>query len=330
MTIEIKQIVDAWKNDEPKYKELGGLVSTFLKSTITECEILPEISSRTKELLSIVKKIKRKRREKGREDYSYVNLNDKLGVRIICTFQGEIEMIDTYLHKYFTIKKVERKKETLDVKTLDYISNHYDACINASLKQFSKSTHLKDLVFEIQVRTLNQHAWANAAHSLSYKQEADIPPSLIRKVYRLLSLYEIADDEFSAVNKALIEHPDNCVYIMLKKLESKIYKYAQVDFDREISLYTLKILFRYLNSQETQTALREIEAFIKNNEEKIQRIFTENSERYFEIPLLTQPEVFLIWFCLEKFPYSITDNWVNDFDNEELDQITTLWGKTID
>lgn len=328
--MDIKQISEAWKVDEPKYKELGGLVYTFLKSTITECEILPEISYRPKELLSIVKKIKKKKREKDRENYSYNDLNDKLGVRIICAFQEEMDVIDIFLHKYFDIKKVERKKENLDIKTLDYISNHYDASIKLSVKQFNKHHQLKDLVFEIQVRTLNQHAWANSAHSLSYKQETDIPPSLMRKVYRLLSLYEIADDEFSAVNKSLIEHPDNYVYAMLKKLESKTYKYAQIDYDRETSLYTLRILLGYLTSQETQSAFREIEAFIKTNEEKIQRIFSENMERYFEIPLLTQPEIFLIWFSLERFPYSITDNWIDDFDNEELEQIKTLWGNLID
>lgn len=328
--MDINQIAKEWKVDEPKYKELAVLVSSFLKSTITECEILPEISARTKELLSIVKKIKKKRREKGRENYSYRDLNDKLGVRIICTFQEDMETIDIYLNKYFVIKKVEKKKETLDVKTLDYISNHYDASIKPSVKYFCKQTDLQELVFEIQVRTLNQHAWANTAHSLSYKQEADIPSSLMRKVYRLLSLYEIADDEFSAVNAALIKHPDNRVYTLLKTLESKFYKYAQVDYDRETSLFTLKILLGYLSENEIQIVLKELEVFIKTNEDKIQRIFEDNKERYFEIPFLTQPEIFLIWFCLEKFFYSIVDNWVDDFDSDELEKITTLWGKTID
>lgn len=328
--MDIKQIAKEWEIEEPKYKELGGLVSSFIKSTITECEILPEISYRTKELLSIVKKIKKKKREEGRENYSFQDLNDKLGVRIICTFQEEMVTIDTYLNKHFVIKKVEKKKETLDVKTLDYISNHYDACIKLSEKQFSKYPHLQGLVFEIQVRTLNQHAWANTAHSLSYKQEADIPSSLMRKVYRLLSLYEIADDEFSAVNASLIMHSDNRVYTLLKKLESKFYKYAQVDFDRETSLFTIRILLGYLSEEEVQSVFKELESFIKTSEEKIQRIFEENKSRYFEIPFLTQPEIFLIWFCLEKFSYSITDNWVDDFDNDELEQIITLWGKTID
>ena len=326
--MNIEQIVGSWKDDKPKYEELGTQVFSFIKSTITECEILPEVSYRPKELLSIVKKIKKRQRETP--NYSYSSLNDKLGVRVVCSFQEEMEVIDKYLYKYFEIKKVEKKKEELNFKTLDYISNHYDACIKLNIQEFSTCVHLKDLVFEIQVRTLNQHAWANTAHALSYKQEIDIPSSLNRKIYRLLSLYEIADDEFSIVNRALIEHPDNTIYKLLKNLESKIYKYAQVDYDRETSIYTLRIITQYLDADQVKTAFEKIEDFILTNEIKIQRIFKESKERYFEIPFLTQPEIFLVWYCLENFSFAIKDNWVNDFDPSELEQISNLWGTQIE
>lgn len=325
--MDIKQIADSWEKDKPKYDELGRLISAFIKSTITDYEILPEVSYRTKELLSIVKKIKKKLREK---EYSYNHINDKLGLRIICTFNDEMQKIDEYLHKYFDIKRVERKQESLDFNKLGYISNHYDAGIKTSIRQFSKHNHLKDLVFEIQVRTLNQHAWSNTAHSLSYKQEADISPTLKRKVYRLLSLYEIADDEFSAVNKALIESPGSNVYKLLRKLESKVYKYAQVDYDRESSLFVIDIILGFLSENEIQTVFKEIDDFIQTHDKKIQRIFDENRNRFFEIPFLTQPDIFFIWFCLEKFPFSITDNWDTNFVNFELEQIQTLWGTQID
>lgn len=120
------------------------------------------------------------------------------------------------------------------------------------------------------------------------------------------------------------------LYTLLKKLKSKFYKYTQVDHDRETSLFIIKILISYLSEEEVQIIFKELESFIKTNKEKIQRIFKENKDRYFEIPFLTQPQIFLIWFCLEKFPYSITDNWIDDFDSDELEQITTLWGKIID
>lgn len=324
--MNVQEIADLWKQDEPKYKELGEIVSSFIKSKITEIEILPEISSRTKDLLSIVKKVKKKIRKK---EYSYSHLNDKLGIRIICTFQTEMESIDEFLHKYFDIKFVEKKKDNLDVKTLDYISNHYDATIKTNIKEFKRFKHYSDLIFEIQVRTLNQHAWANTAHTLSYKQEAELPQSLMRKVYRLLSLYEIADDEFSIVNKSLIENSDTVVYGILRQLEGKTYKYAKIDFDRVTSLFVIRKVLGYLSQIQIHNVKINLDKFILENNKKIETIFKYNKDRFFEIPILSQPEIFLLWYCLEKFPYSITDNWCDDFDIDELEQIKTLWGKEI-
>jgi putative GTP pyrophosphokinase len=327
MPVNIKEIAQAWEQDEPKYKELGKAVAGFIKEEITLYEILPEVTYRPKELLSIIKKIKKKQREKK---YDYENLNDKLGIRIVCTFIEDLEKVDVFLRENFNIKNIEYKKEALDFDKLDYISNHYDASVKSDLKAFRAFDKYKDLVFEIQVRTLNQHAWSNTAHSLSYKQEADIAPLLKRRVYRLLSLYEIADDEFSAVNKALLSNPDNKVYALLRKLEGKIYKFGRVDFDRETTLYTLRTLLNFFSDEEMQQLLIGIDDFIAINEAKIQGIFAENQSRYHEIPLLTQPEIFVIWFALEKFPFSIDDNWDNEFDRSELEQIQTLWGKIID
>jgi ppGpp synthetase/RelA/SpoT-type nucleotidyltranferase len=326
MLINIQEICELWQIDEPKFKDLGKLVYMFICNKITECEILPTIIYRTKELLSIIKKIKKKSTQKV---YSYSNLNDKLGIRIICTFQEEMDIIDRFLKKYFIIKKAEYKKSELDFNRLDYISNHYDVTIKTDINFFSKYNHYKDLIFEIQVRTLNQHAWSESAHTLSYKQEAELPSYLNRRVYRLLSLYEIADDEFSAVNQVLISNPDTPVYTLIRKLEGKIYKYAQIDYDRDISLITLKKIISWLKVEEVLQLIAGIDEFIRVNDKKIDEIFNENRLRFFEIPFLTQPEIFIIWFGLENFYFTFRDNWANDFDSFELEQISTLWGKQI-
>mgnify|MGYP000588550652 CR=1 FL=1 len=68
-----------------------------------------------------------------------------------------------------------------------------------------------------------------------------------------------------------------------------------------------------------------IELFIINNDAKIQHIFNDNRSRYAEIPLLTQPEIFIIWYGLEKYPFSITDNWDSFFDEDELEIVQNLW-----
>lgn len=327
MSLPIHTIAKKWEKDEPKYNELGQHIAAFIKQEISNLEIFPEVTFRTKELLSIIKKIKKKQREKA---YDYNSLKDKLGIRIICMFSEDMDKIDRFLHDNFNIINAEYKKQALDFNTLDYISNHYDSKIKLANGAFKNLKKHKDFVFEIQVRTLNQHAWSNAAHTLSYKQEAGIPDNLKRKVYRLLSLYEIADDEFSSVNNALLSDPDNKVYTLLRKLEGKIYRFARVDFDRELSFIQLKILLSFFSETHQNHLISGIDNFIKKHEQKIRDIFDDNQSRYFEIPFLTQPEIFLVWYGLEEFFFNIDDNWENEFDRFELEQIQTLWGDSID
>ncbi|MBW7941031.1 MAG: hypothetical protein H3C64_01230 [Candidatus Kuenenia stuttgartiensis] len=326
--VNVQEIVDLWNEEQPKYENLGKIVCTFIKNKITDYELLPEIQYRTKELLSIIKKIKKKQSHK---EYSYHHLKDKLGIRIICSFQEEMKIIDEFLKRYFTIKNIEYKQENLDFDKLDYVSNHYDVQINLGINEFKSHTELGDFVFEIQVRTLNQHAWSNTAHFLSYKQDKELPPKLKRRIYRLLSLYEIADDEFSGVNKILSAYRESHSNILLlKKLEGKFYKYAKIDFDREISLNTIDILLSYYeNEVSLNQAITGIDSFIIGNEQKIQRIYDENRHRFYEILFLTQPEIFIIWYMLQNDPFTLEDNWRNDFEEEDLEQIKTLWGNDL-
>ncbi|NVO09092.1 MAG: hypothetical protein HXX16_03930 [Bacteroidales bacterium] len=325
--INVKEIVDFWNAEQPKYENLGKIVNDFIKNKITDYEILPEIHYRTKELLSIIKKVKKKQAQK---EYSYQNINDKLGIRIICTFQEELEIIDTFLKNNFVIKNVEYKQENIDFNKLDYVSNHYDVTINCSIKEFKKQNELENLVFEIQVRTLNQHAWSNTAHSLSYKQETDLPNKLKRKVYRLLSLYELADDEFSAVNEALKSYQDNPIYNLLKKIEGKFYKFARFDYDKETSLKDINTILSYFETDKAkQELINNIESFVTNSEVKIQKIYDENRSRFHEILLLTQPEIFIIWYMLQNNSFTIEDNWQNDFDADDLEQVKILWGNEL-
>lgn len=195
MIIDIDEISKQWKLDEPQLDILGQQVVSLLKKGLFAVELHPEISYRTKEIQSIIKKIQKKQKEKT---YGYNDLRDRLGIRIVCPFLSDLSTIDTFLKKNFKIRKEEKKKEKIDFNKLDYQSNHYDVSVKQELINFDPN-----FIFEIQVRTMNQHAWANSAHILYYKQDIMLPDEMKHKIYRLLSLYELADEEFAKVNEYL-------------------------------------------------------------------------------------------------------------------------------
>jgi hypothetical protein len=63
----------------------------------------------------------------------------------------------------------------------------------------------RDLRFEIQVRTIAQHAWATVDHKLRYKRESDVPPELQRDLWRLSAVFELADKQFSDIRRHTAE-----------------------------------------------------------------------------------------------------------------------------
>jgi putative GTP pyrophosphokinase len=316
------EIASSWEEEKPIFEEIGAKTSLFLKNEILNHEIYPEITYRTKELLSIVKKIQRKSKEKA---YHFNDLKDKLGVRIVCSFSSDLDIVDKIIRQNFHIEKAEYKKEELEFDKLDYTSNHYDLKINSKKIIFENFEEIKNKTIELQVRSINQHAWSSSAHILTYKKEAEIPKNLQRRVYRLLSLYEIADDEFSNINYELKEKENGLVYNYIRKLEGKIFKYAKVDFDRQMSISTLKHLFSPFNIEKQKSLTENVLLFVTENDKKIENIFKNYSNKFFRNPILTQPEIFLIFYMMDYHISTLEDIYTNELDYEELEKIKGIW-----
>jgi putative GTP pyrophosphokinase len=56
--------------------------------------------------------------------------------------------------------------------------------------------NIKNIPFEIQVRTIAMDAWANISHYLDYKTEQDIPTELKRDFHALSGMFYVADKHF--------------------------------------------------------------------------------------------------------------------------------------
>jgi hypothetical protein len=63
----------------------------------------------------------------------------------------------------------------------------------------------KNLVAEIQVRTILQHAWAEMEHDIRYKSAKESPPLVNQKFTSLAGLIEIADREFQMIQDEITE-----------------------------------------------------------------------------------------------------------------------------
>ena len=140
-----------------------------------------QIESRTKTFESIVDKCKRKEIT-ANDDLS--NIHDLTGIRIITNHRSEYHAVSDIIDKHLDIIPglSEDKSNQLDYNVFDYLSIHKTARIPKSLCSELEWGYCEDFSFEVQIRTILQHAWALTSHEILYKREDIIPKKIKRRI----------------------------------------------------------------------------------------------------------------------------------------------------
>lgn len=152
---------------------------------------------------------------------------DLIGIRIICPFLQNLDEVEKLLIKNFSIIEVERKGANRTFYEFGYESTHVLAVIPESFKVGLLLP--RDLIFEVQIRTILQDAWAEVEHELIYKFEFspfDFP--LKRKFASINASLNLADILFQEVRDA-----QNSLNTELDKRREQFYSRAD-DFTNEI------------------------------------------------------------------------------------------------
>ena len=78
--------------------------------------------------------------------------------------------------------------------------------LGKSRERLSEYMGLTNLPFEIQIRTVLQHAWAELAHDRSYKFSGKLRDDLQRRVNLCSAILEMMDREFVSIVKEVDEY----------------------------------------------------------------------------------------------------------------------------
>lgn len=189
-----------YEKARPDYARLTAKLQLLLTELIAARGIgVHLIESRTKEVASFREKI-------TRASKAYIDplteLEDLSGIRIITYYQDDADAIGALIRTEFLVQSVSGAADAESPEEFGYRSAHYIVRLSDARASLVEWGGLSGLKAEIQVRTVLQHAWAAISHKLQYKREQDVPQTLRRKLSRLSALFEIADDEFSALKNA--------------------------------------------------------------------------------------------------------------------------------
>ncbi len=223
------------QNAKKWYNENKGLIESSAKKIegilidILHAKKVPfqSIVCRVKDEKSFLEKI-------SKNKYQTVDdIKDIIGIRIITYTNIEVEQICNLIEDELSVDSANsvNKAEALEENKVGYISVHYVAKLNETRIRLPEYEMMKDTCFEIQVRTLLQHAWAEVEHDRGYKfVGGQLPKELKRRFYLLAGNLELLDREFeNLVND--INNYDEYVKAEIKK----------GNYNLEINAVSLKI-----------------------------------------------------------------------------------------
>ena len=164
------EIEKRYESYRPAFNEILDKIENLLKQKIN-LPSNPTYKARIKSFPSYYKKILRQKAKESSESIELVTLTDMIGIRVICAFVEDLALVEKQVVESFDVKEIERKGADQSFKEFGYESVHILIAIPENcLPESGISPELrKNLVCEIQVRTILQDAWAEVEHELIYK-----------------------------------------------------------------------------------------------------------------------------------------------------------------
>ena len=175
---------------DERARRLGSLVEDLLSG---HGVYVHTVSARCKDVDSLRAKL-RKKAYKNPEQQA----TDLLGVRVITYYQDDVDTAVRYLKQDFDIdlKKSIDKRTALDLYEFGYRSVHLIARLTKARSRQPDFKLLANVCWEIQVRSVLEHAWAELNHEMIYKGGYDYPDLIKRQFAAVAGTLELLDGQF--------------------------------------------------------------------------------------------------------------------------------------
>ncbi|WP_042356462.1 GTP pyrophosphokinase [Bacillus rubiinfantis] len=193
---DLEQFLAPYKQavDELKIKLRGMRTQFDLDSSHSPIEF---VTGRVKPIASILDKAN----QKGIPlDQLEEKIQDIAGLRIMCQFVEDIHLVVGLLRNRNDFKIIEERDYISHKKTSGYRSYHV-------VIQYPVQTIYgeKNILAEIQIRTLAMNFWATIEHSLNYKYKGDFPSDIQIRLKRAAEAAFRLDEEMSLIRGEIQE-----------------------------------------------------------------------------------------------------------------------------
>ena len=192
----------------PIYTKMEEVIPERLKAIFADAGIIVcALEHRVKTEGSLAGKLKLK----GGKYKDIFDITDLVGIRVITFYIDDVDKVASIVERLFDVdwENSIDKRKAHEIDSFGYLSLHYICRIPESAYSDPDHPEVNKIRFEVQMRTVLQHAWANMNHDTGYKSGVEIPTIYMRDMSRLAGMLELVDDEFSRIRREITDYRRN-------------------------------------------------------------------------------------------------------------------------
>ncbi len=198
--MQINEAIKWYIDNRGTYEAISKKASKIIKEVFDNEKIeYYSITCRAKKVDSFTRKLKNEKYEVPED------ITDLAGIRVITYVESEANKAAEIFKKLFDIdfEKSIDKSTVLGVDKVGYRSQHYIAGFSSDRSKLPEFKKFSGLKFEVQIRTILEHAWAEIEHDRNYKYTGVLPDEIKRRFAILAGVLELADKEFDNISLAI-------------------------------------------------------------------------------------------------------------------------------
>jgi ppGpp synthetase/RelA/SpoT-type nucleotidyltranferase len=198
---KVKEAVDWYSQNRAIYEALCGRVGSIIQEVLALEKInYYSVTSRAKSIESY-----RLKASKGTYRYPRSEIRDMAGLRVITYTDSDAKRVFEVMKSTFELYPTlsSDKTEELGVDKVGYRSLDCIATLGEKRLKLPENRLFSNTCFEIQIRTILQHAWAEFEHDRNYKFKGLLPKNLRRRLSLVAGNLESIDREFDNLSKEI-------------------------------------------------------------------------------------------------------------------------------
>lgn len=200
------QVYHAWRREHPTAaQDFKDAIEDLLDDSGVTYD---RVTSRVKTWRSFkAKALSRTADGTPRYNDPWNDIRDLVGVRITTYHSTAIpEVINVLRQSFKVVKSVDKAAQTKISGGFGYGSHHLYVEIPSGIEGLEEYA---GMLFEVQIRTVLQHAWAEFEHDVRYKSGDCLDPRVDRAFTLAAGLIELADQQFDQIATIHGDTPDH-------------------------------------------------------------------------------------------------------------------------